>query len=524
MSLAGDLALVALVTLAIRSFNLLRFPLWWDESIYIRWAMDIWEQHTRESLMIPIVDDGKQPLFMWLAGGLGIVLKDPLLGARLVSVLAGVAGVVAVYLAGRWLAGRDAGLIAGLLYAVAPFTILFDRLALADGLLNATGSWVLALSILIATKEHTSRRTLLLGGLLGLVLGAAIWTKMPALFMLSFPVLCAMFLTGRKRLVPATRSYLIAFAIFALFGLLLAMVPGAERLVSKTDQFTLDGGTALPALMGIWTSHVVTYWEWFQGYLPAPLSWLVLLAVVWGLVRHPRLALVLIGCWLAMTLPIVIAARKQYTSRYVMPGIVPLLLLTACMLSSGWFAGRAWLKRRYPNLGGRRPLPAITALLLMLATLAPSIYFDYGLFTDPEGAVLQSGDRLEYVTGIYSGYGFGGALELAKRRVTELTSQGQPVILITDAAHGLPMDGVKIYMRGVPNVFHYIDNHLIKDPEGFPAAWRSHHVPIVIIGNDGVDHLDAFEQAVPQAKRIGYFTKPGDNSSFRVYEVGPDDL
>jgi predicted membrane-bound mannosyltransferase len=100
------LALVVGVAILLRTHNLTLLPIFTDEAIYLHWALDIWEQRTRAALLIPILDDGKQPLFMWLAGGAMQVVSDPLAAGRLVSAVAGVSATVGMFLAGRLLARR----------------------------------------------------------------------------------------------------------------------------------------------------------------------------------------------------------------------------------------------------------------------------------------------------------------------------------------------------------------------------------------------------------------------------------
>lgn len=73
-------------------------------------------------------------------------------------------------------------------------------------------------------------------------------------------------------------------------------------------------------------------------------------------------------------------------------------------------------------------------------------------------------------------------------------------------------------------LFFYVDSHMTWNPEDFIATWKPHRVPILLLGNDGIDRLDEFERVVPQAKRLGFFPKPTGQSSFRVYEVGIADL
>ena len=522
--IAADLALVAALSLFFRAFNLLLLPIFTDEATYVLWGMEIWEQKTRASLFIPILDDGKQPLFLWLAGVAGgLIPGDPLLGGRLVSVLASVAGTAGVYLAGLWLAGRRVGLLGAGLYAITPFVLFFDRLALMEPLMNAAGIWAFALGVYLATHGRDSRRALLPGVLLGIAMGIALWTKMTALLIVAFPLLAALLLSRPETKRAAARGLAAGYAVLALFIVVLAGMPESWRMVEKTQTFSISFSELLGMPWGLWRTNGLAYWSWFQTYLPGPLWLLALAAAVWGLLRRPRATLLLLGCWAVFTLPTILTALKQaYTTRYVVPGVFPLLILLALMLSELW--------ERLAGLGGRLGggvsslRSALVGAGLLLAVSASSLAFDYSLLTAPETAPLADTDRYHFVAAWPAGYGFKEAIEVAKERALAHTREGQPVIVLSDYPRGLPYDGISVYMRHMPGVFHYVDGHLARDAGGFLAAWSPHRVPVIIIGNQGRADLESFEREVPQAKRLAVFPKPGGRSSYRVYEVSVADL
>jgi hypothetical protein len=91
-----EMLLVALLSLSFRTLNPFSMPIYIDEATFLGWALDIWDRKTRAALMIPIIHDGKQPLFMWIAGGASYLFPDPLLAGRMVSALAGVLSTVGI--------------------------------------------------------------------------------------------------------------------------------------------------------------------------------------------------------------------------------------------------------------------------------------------------------------------------------------------------------------------------------------------------------------------------------------------
>jgi len=524
---AGEILLVAVLALIPRIFNLLSLPMFLDEATYLEWGQEIMEQKTRAALLIPIIVDGKQPLFMWLAGAAAYLFPDPLMAGRMVSALAGVMSAIGLYLAGYWLAGRRVGLLAGLIYALVPFSLFYDRMALVEALLNMAGIWTFALSVFIAGRACDTRRSVIAGVGLGIALGAAIWTKMPAVFMLAFPFLCALLLSRRGNLAVSARGFAVAAVVFAALATPLLMLPDAGNLWEKAGRFSDTPEALLTFPIDRWGDHALQYWNWIVTYLPAPLWWLVLAAPVWGLVRRTRQTLLLLACWAVFTMPIVLLAVHQYESRYVSQGVFTLLLMLAALMGSLLEALRARARRYSSRFASYRPLGLLAAGVLFLIVMGPALSFDLQLVNTPELAPLAASDHYLFVTGWSAGYGFPETVQLVKQRVAELTKDGQPVIVLGYHVWGHAYAGMKLYLRGMPGVFIYLDSHLARDAEGFMDAWRPHHAPVLIVGNDGsseLDRLDQFERGVPQAKRIGFFPKPTGQSSFRVYEVDAADF
>ncbi len=517
-SIRIDFLLVVVISLVLRSSNLSSLPIFTDEAIYLRWASEIWQQRTRMALLIPISDDGKQPLFMWLAGGAMQLATDPLIAGRMVSVIAGVVTTVGIYFAGCWLWGNRAGLLSAFLYAVAPFTLLFDRMALADSLLTSTAAWSLALGIYLAKSERRSHKGIFVGLILGIVLGTAIWTKMTALFILPFPLLCLILVSRKRDLRDPVLGLITSYVIFGAFAGLLAFMPNAENLIEKTQHFSLSPAELLKFPVDIWNANLTAYWIWIQCYLPAPLYWLVLIATPWGLAYRRRQTLVLLACWAVFAIPPILTGSAIYTTRYVIPSILPLLLSVAELLVCGSqrlassqeaLHVKAWVQ---PII-----LPAAKVILL-LAIVAPSLAFDVQLLRDPSSANLAETDRFQYVSGWPSGWGFSEAIELVRKRISE---RGGEVIVLSDHFHGLPRDGLAIYLSGIPRAHLYVDGHIPWGGKGIVEAWQTHQVPVIVVGAEGRNNLEDFERQVPEAKRIGLFWKPGGQFSFRVYEIDP---
>ena len=131
--------LILLAAALLRFANLNSIPVFADESIYIRWAQIMKAESTMRFLPL---SDGKQPLFMWLVIPFLKIFSDPLLAGRMVSGLAGI-GTVAGVGAAAWLIFKNlrTALVASMLWAVLPYAVFFDRLALSDSLMTMFVVW-----------------------------------------------------------------------------------------------------------------------------------------------------------------------------------------------------------------------------------------------------------------------------------------------------------------------------------------------------------------------------------------------
>ena len=507
--------LVAAASVFLRAYNLLVFPIFTDEATYLRWAADIFDKRTAISLFIPVADDGKQPMYIWLATGAMFITSDPLLAGRIVLVVTGALSMMGIMLSGRWLEDRLLGLIAGFLYAIVPYVLFFDRMALADGIVSSTAIWAFGLGVFLAVRARSGRSALLVGAALGAVIAFGVWVKPTALFELPLPVLCLLLLPREGR--PLRRpiwGLVVAYSVFAALASLLIVMPYAEnqlRLLA-THVYSpeqLVGGLPIP----VWINSARDYWLWIQAYLPAPLYWVVLAASAWGLVYRRRETLLLLGCWAADFVPSVLLAH-YFSSRYVLQSVFPLLLLAALGFKE---AGR-WLMRLREKFDARRGLAlgASISAAVAVAVTAPSVSFDLHLLTDPPSAAWPADDREQYVEGWSSGYGFSEALNFTLQRAKEL---GGVVFVLSDNFQGFPDDGLALYIRNMPLVRHYVDGRIMWGGKDLANAWRSHDVPLLIVRDDGRFHPEKFEENIPEAKRLAIFWKPGKETSFRVYEM-----
>lgn len=349
-----------------------------DESAFILTALD----DRVRNIMDPIAQG--RPALLWLfapaAGFPGHALEV----ARLMTAIAGLGTAVGVGWTLYQLAGRAAALCGIWLWAVMPFAVFHERLALQDPYIAALLAWSVALMVRAARAEKPSSLPWLGAGAL---FGVAVLFKISAA--LALPWLGLLYLavqTDRRQ--PIFSRSLALIAAGAVIPLL-CLGPGLLRL---------GGGAAdagfLPSLSAgdYWaqTPHRLLQWlGWIKGYGGWPL--LLLGAGGWWLAVRNKSRLALIAA-AGAALAIVVAAliHNRPFARYVLPDQVPLIL----------FLGLAWGGALASPGRGRTCAGALLALALGSWTLGSR-----QLATNAEHAPVPADEIKQYFTGPWSGRG-----------------------------------------------------------------------------------------------------------------------
>jgi mannosyltransferase len=271
-------------------------------------------------------------------------------GLRLLSLLAAVAGVAVLTVAVTRLAGRAAGLTAGLVTATSPMVVEYAAEARGYGLaLLATATAVLGLS------RWLDDGRLGLWAVGALAAGLAHW--------FALPVVAGLALAGLVLRRRAALGLLAVAALAALPTLGLVALVVLNGTGDSAVGWIRDTGGAVPVLaLQAWSGSS-------RLLLPA-----VLLAAAVGLVRGDRRTAVVAACWVVVPLAAVTAAellRPVFVPRYLLPALVGLAVLAGTGLS------------RLP----RPAAVAATGALVVLQLLAVADVAGRGPREDARGAV-----------------------------------------------------------------------------------------------------------------------------------------
>ncbi len=417
--------------LAVAAFFFFRFsklnniPVFVDEAIYVRWSQVM---KAESSLRFLPQTDGKQPLFMWTTIPFFKISPDPLVAGRLVSVASGFGSFLGIgFLV--WLIFGDLLVVSlsMLVYAILPFSVFFDRMALADSMLAMFGIWSLAFSILFAKTRKLDHAMLL-----GFAIGGGLLTKSPAIIFYVWLALSLLFFSKPKE----SKIHSFGNLIICLFAVVVIsqMMYGILRL---GPAFNMIGARNQDYLF-TWKEVLSHPFNPLIGNLKTTLNWLwllfsptLLLSLVFGFIpkksRMFSLFLILISL-----IPLVAQASiaKVYTSRYILFAVLPLIPVIGFGLN--------WLVTR------KGILIKLSSIILLIIPLIFSLLCVFSPAKAPLSFDMHNGYLEEWTAGW-------GQKEIANYLIDQ-ESKGERVVAFTEGYFGTLPDGLQIYIEGHKNI------------------------------------------------------------------------
>lgn len=414
--------IIAVLYFGLRVPNLTVQPIFADEAIYIRWAQIM---RAEETLRFLPLSDGKTPLFMWMMIPVLKLFDDPLFAGRFLSVISGFFTMVALFLLSLRAFNLKVALWAALLYAVVPFTVFFDRMALVDSMLSAFSLWSLYFVIWLLQRPMLD-----LGFILGYMLGGALLTKTPAMLnILSLPIAILGFdfkhikkFEFLRLLIFLGVAVITALAIYNI----LRLGPQFHQLSLRNADYVFSPLELVGRPLDPFIPHLQNLADWFPKLITWPILGLMVYGL-WSMVRTRHKLGWVIFLWALIPLLIQTTFLKTFTARYILFSIPPLLIISALGISK--LIAELNLKKH------------VLALLTLIFILPGAIYFDYTNLTKPEDLPLPREERRGYFEDWTAGYGFP---EIAHYLIAQ--KQNGPVLVGTEGLFGTLPDGLMIYM------------------------------------------------------------------------------
>jgi 4-amino-4-deoxy-L-arabinose transferase-like glycosyltransferase len=497
----------ALVLLGSFAFvHLMALPAFEDEGSQMRW---IWRIIEAGEWLQPL-DEGK-PLEAWPMVPLVRLGFAPLAAMRALHVLAGMIGAVLTYALALEVGDRRTAFASAVLFAICPFAVYLQRMALSDMFMCAAGIWVL-LSVVKLIKSPTWPDT----GALALSLVLAAFCKFPVgfVFLVSMPLALLLMPPHERRDLlhrPVLTKLLAAHAPAILLAVAVIVVAAVRLRLGRSPGFGLKdfAGIAIgryhdiAGLIGVPRINLV-------NELTAQLSWPVavigLIGLVAGVLLNDWRLRWLIAMGAAPMLGIGILAEFWFP-RYLLFTLPPLIVGAA----SGWHAislraGRA----RYPVQFG------------VLAVCVGFMGHQSALIIlDPAGARWSALDRFQYFEGWSSGYGYPEAAQFV------LGAPDAPAMIYSLDGHSayqlltyLPsawLSRVKPISYGQHGEVLRSEDARLENVLSRPPVW------IIISEQLLQGYLDSsFGRSASERinlRQIAVFAKPGSRARLAIYEL-----
>jgi len=362
------------------------------------------------------------------------IFSDPLFAGRLLSAISGIGTMVGIFILTHLLfKSKKAALFGAFIYAVVPFAVFFDRMALVDSMLSMFGVWTFIFALI--SVRFLRLDMAMLGGF---ALGGALLTKSPAVFY-SLLVPATIIFTKLPKGIGKISLSLIKVISFwiAMWGIGYAMF-NILRLGPNFHMLTSRNKDYLYPISHLWENSrdpLVFYFdraiEWltsFGVYLLLPLG---ALGVVGNIKKHFREIIFLLVLGFA---PIIIQSEfaKVFTARYIF-FTLPYFVILA---SSAFIIFKGNLQKYL--------------MLIFFGFLILSLTYDYQLLTNPEKAPLPRSERSGYLEEWTAGTGIREAADIIRAEYND--NPKQKIVVGTEGYFGTLPDGMQLYLNDLTDI------------------------------------------------------------------------
>src|SRR3989344_2697542 len=418
---------ITLLYIFTRLFNIMSLPIFTDEAIYVRWAQIAKQDANWRFISLT---DGKQPSFVWATMIFLRFVEDPLLAGRLVSVAAGLFSMVGLFFLGRELFRSIwGGILSSAVYVLFPMALVYDRMALYEGVVGAFVVWGLYLTVFLARNIRLD-----IALILGMVIGGGVLTKTSAFFSIYLlPLSLLLFDFKRKKMYSkflkwaglAFVSIIIAYGMYSI----LRLSPFFHIINEKNGLFVYPLKEWIKHPFEFWYGNILGEWDWLRRYMTVSGIILTLSSFVIDR-RFFREKIFLILWFLIPFVALGVFGRTLYP-RFIFFMTLSLLPLVA-------FSARATYKLVKNKL---------VLFVLLIVFLVPPLISDYFILSNFSKAPIPRIDLDQYINGWTSGCGVKEVVEFLKNEAKD-----KKIFVATEGTFGLMPYALEIYLIDNKNI------------------------------------------------------------------------
>lgn len=458
--------IIVVLFLLSRLVNLMGFPIFLDETIYVRWLETIKNTH---QWLLPLREFGWAPLTTWLATLISYLVKDNLLSLRLIAALFGGLSLIVAYKLAKSLFSQSVTTIFTLIFILfSPLVLIHDRL----GLRGDSAVTFSALLLLYGLDQRLLKKKSSAALLIGLAVALGLLIKSTAWILPIIVVLAYLVFRPRLRRFDWLGSLLASTSLLFYLG-----TGSLAAFLNKTSVFLVS----FSQTASLAKNNLIQIFHWSYQYLSVPVLLLILYGAYQTFKKQRQV-------WLLLSLSIVpvllfdILFAKILFPRYLLFVAVFSLLFAAVALASIW-----------------EKLPRLLQPLLLIVVFTPNFITDLAVIRDMKKAPLPEIERWQYVTGWPSGYALPDLVKFLK--------QNPPDVFITEAND--------LIRSGLPYLWPDHSMKIISLDDNLRLIDRFELDQVTYLA------LNVSENLPPQfiGELIAQFPRPENKSSIKLFSI-----
>ena len=476
-----------------RLVNLLIVPIFTDEAIYSYWAQVALHDPANRFISL---EDGKQPLFIWLAAFSQKLISDPLVASRLISVFAGLGSMVGIYLLAKELFDEKIARFSALLYIILPFTLLYDRLALFDSLLTMFCILTVFLSIKMAKDPRLD-----LALLNGITIGLGLITKSSAsLYVYLLPVSLLLFDFKKSQIFQRLAKWGSLSALTVIISQVifnsLRVSPLFYLINRKNHEFIRTLQEVLKNPFEHFLGNIESMLTWLIQYNGIPIILVLVATISFSLLKKEKRT-ILLSIYIAAPFMAEAVFNKVLYPRFALfyfPFAIILIAYGTVLSLNLWhkFKRPVWL----------------LWLVIIIYPLASSLM----LLMDPPSSRIATADKNQYLNDWPAGYGVSQTVEILKEQ-----TNNKKVYVGTEGTFGLLPFALQIYFYGNPNI-EVVGFWPVRDiPQQVLEKAKTQKTYFVFNENQNLPD----QPGNPHLKLIAKYQKGTGSSFMHFYEINP---